>query len=381
MSGEKTEQPSAKRLRDARRKGQVAKSKDFTQTALILALFGYLISAGAMLARSMTELLLMPMDVIDKPFRVVLDQLLTQMIHDATLLMLPWLGIVIVVVILAESLQVGVLFAFEALKPSGKKLNPVENAKNIFAKKNLVELLKSLLKIAFIGALIYTVVRGEIVQLLTLPRAGLDGVGVALTGLLKMVIVNVAVGYTVLALADFVWQRHSYTKGLMMTKEEVKQEYKEAEGDQHIKGARKHLHQELLMSGGAARTRQASVVVTNPTHIAVALLYDPPRTPLPLVLAMGADDLARRIREEAADAGVPMMENVPLARALYAAATVDDFVPASMLEPVAEVLRVVRTLAGKGDDASEVSSRADRPWPADLDELRELGVRDDDPPP
>ncbi len=351
MSGEKTEQPTSKKLRDARRKGQVAKSRDFTQTALVLALFAYVITAGAHLAKGFAELLLMPMDEIQRPFRDVVGSVAQRALQDAVTTMLPFLGIVIVVAIFAEALQVGVLFAFEAIKPSAKKLNVLENAKNMFSKKSLVEFLKNGLKVAFLGALLTVVIRGELGRLATLPLAGIEGVGAAIAMLLKTLIVNVAAAYTVLALADFLWQRHSYRKGLMMSKEEVKQEYKEAEGDQHVKGHRKHLHQELLMSGSVEKTRKASVVVTNPTHVAVALHYEEGATALPVVLAMGTDLVAQRMKAVAREAGIPVMENVPLARALLADAEVDAFVPSDLLEPVAEVLRLVQALArGEGGD-------------------------------
>jgi type III secretion protein U len=349
VSGEKTEQPTAKKLRDARRKGQVAKSRDFTQTALVLSLFAYLIAAGAHLAKAFAELLLMPMDLIQRPFRDVVSSLAQQVAQDAVSLLLPFLGIAIAVAIFAEALQVGVLFAFEAIKPSAKKLNVLENAKNMFSKKSLVEFLKNGLKVGFLGALLTVVIRGELGRLATLPLAGIEGVGTAIAVLLKTLIVNVAAAYTVLALADFLWQRHSYRKGLMMSKEEVKQEYKEAEGDQHVKGHRKHLHQELLMSGSVEKTRKASVVVTNPTHVAVALHYEEGATALPVVLAMGTDDVAQRMKALARELGIPVMENVPLARALLADAEIDAYVPADLLEPVAEVLRLVQALA-RGED-------------------------------
>ncbi len=160
--------------------------------------------------------------------------------------------------------------------------------------------------------------------------------------------VNVAVVYLVVGIADIAWQRFSYKKELMMTKDEVKREYKESEGDPHIKGARKHLHQELMMSGTVEKTRKASVVVTNPTHIAIALHYDDEKTPLPMVLAKGTDLVARRIIEIAHEEGIPVMQNIPLARALNEHAQVDQYVPTELLEPVAEVLRVVRQLAKDG---------------------------------
>lgn len=345
MSGEKTEQPTHKKLEDARKKGQVAKSKDFTQTALILALFGYLIAAGPSLAKGFAELLVLPMGFLNQPFDVALESLVAAVTHKAVMLVLPFIGIVLVIGIGAEMLQVGVLFSFEALKPSGKKLNVAANAKNMFSKKTFVEFLKNILKVGVLGAILYVVIRGEMGHLLELPMAGVAGVGMAITALLKVLIINVAVVYIAIGLADFVYQRYAYKKDLMMSKDEVKREYKEAEGDPHIKGARKHLHQELMMSGQMEKTRKASVLVTNPTHFAVAIYYHDEETPLPMVLAKGVDLIARRMIEIAKEEGIPVMQNIPLARALYAQAQLDQYVPGDLLEPVAEVLRVVRQVA------------------------------------
>jgi len=132
-----------------------------------------------------------------------------------------------------------------------------------------------------------------------------------------------------------------------MSKEEVKQEYKEMEGDPHIKHKRKHLHQEMVMHGATGQARKASVVVTNPTHLAVALYYEPDETPLPLVLAKGEGTLAEAMMQAAREAGVPVMQNIPLARALMAQAQPDQYIPSELIEPVAEVLRLVRKLAAE----------------------------------
>ncbi len=341
---EKTEQPTSKKLRDARQKGQVAHSKDFTQTALTLALFAYLIAHGEALVHSFAELLLMPMGLLGHPFDEAVGALVSEALKSGILLLMPFLGIVLGVGIFAETLQVGVVFAFEAIKPSAKKLDVAANAKNMVSKKNLIEFLKSCLKVGFLSVLLYVVMRDEIAHLLSLPEAGVAGVGTAIAILLKVLIVNVAVVYLILGLADLVYQRFAYTSGLKMTKDEVKREYKEAEGDPHIKGARKHLHQELMMSGMVQNTRKATVVVTNPTHIAIALYYDEERTPLPIVLAKGADLVARRMIEIAREEGIPVMQNIPLARALHEHAQLDQYVPSDMLEPIAEVLRLLEQI-------------------------------------
>lgn len=362
MSGEKTEYPTAKKLRDARMEGQVAHSKDFTQTVLILALFGYMLANAFNIVNAFAELMLLPVAVLGMPFDDAADIVVSQLIRDATWILLPFLGIVIGLGIFAEMLQTGMLFAFKALIPSAKKLSVITNVKNVFSVKNFVEFLKSTLKIVFLSVLIYLVLKDALPTLLTLPQAGLMGVGVAVGSLLKVMIINIAVGYTVIALADLVWQRYQHAKGLMMSKEEIKQEYKEAEGDPHIKHQRKHLHQEMMQEGAVHASRKATVVVTNPTHLAIALRYEEGDTPLPLVLAKGEGALAARMVAAARESGVPVLQNIPLARSLMETAALDQYIPSDLIEPVAEVLRLVREMNGTGMP-SAVTDFAQTPTP------------------
>lgn len=341
---EKTEQPTAKKLRKAREDGQVAHSKDFTQTVLILALFGYLLMDAERLFESLAEMMLTPVGVLGMDFEDAANAVITALLKDAVWLLLPFLLIVIGLGLLAEMLQTGMNFAFKAMLPSAKKLNILSNVKNVVSIKNLIEFLKSNLKIAFLSALIYLVVRDALPTLMTLPAAGLAGVGQAVGMLLKTMIVNVAVAYTVIALADLVWQRFQHTKGLMMSKDEIKQEHKEAEGDPHIKHQRKHLHQEMLQHGAVQSTRKAQVVVTNPTHLAIAIQYDKDKTPLPVVVAKGEGWLAQRMVEAAREEGIPVLQNIPLAHALMNTAQLDQYIPSELIEPVAEVLRLVQRM-------------------------------------
>lgn len=346
MSGEKTEQPSSKKLRDARQKGQVAHSKDFTQVILMLALFGYLLMAGPTLMRSMGEMILLPAQLHGMPFRNALALALEQMFHEGAMLLMPFLLIVICIGIFGETLQVGILFAFESLKPSAKKLNVVDNLKNMFSSKNLVEFVKSCLKVVFLSALVFFVVRDALDPLTKLPSGGVVAIGLAVAEMMRVMVINVVLCFGAIALADLAWQRYHHRKELMMSKEEQKQEYKEMEGDPHIKGKRRHMAQEIAMGGGMpAKTRKASVVVTNPTHIAVALYYREDETPLPTVLAKAEDAIALQMKAVALEEGIPVLENVPLARALYSSTPVDHAIPTELIEPVAEVLRLVRQMA------------------------------------
>lgn len=287
---EKTEQPTAKRLRDSRKKGEVAYSKDFTQTVLIMAIFGYLLSAAAFMVEDLMEMILLPTTLMQMSFADAANVLITELITEAAWFLLPFLGIILVLGVFTDALQVGLVLAFEKLKPSGKKLNAITNLKNIFSKKNLVEFLKSSVKIGFLSGLLWLLLRDAFPIMTSIPQAGLAGMGQVVGSLVKTMLICIGLAYTAIALADFVWQRYSYRKGLMMTKSEVKQEYKQMEGDPLIKHKRKHLHQEMLQEGAVQSARKATVLVTNPTHLAVALHYEEGNS-----AARGAGDGRRRI--------------------------------------------------------------------------------------
>lgn len=345
MSGEKTEQPTQKRLREARGKGDVAYSKDFTQTLLVLALLGYLLANGQGIFQSLGRLVLAPAELVAMPFDAALKTALEIMLREGVELVLPFVLIVLLVGLFGDFLQVGMVLAFEKLKPSGQKLSVAANLKNIFSARNGVEFLKSCLKIVFLSVLVTLVVRDALPQLMMVPHAGLAGMRSAAGSMLSTLLVHVAVAYVVISLADFAWQRMRHRKSLMMSKEEIKQEYKEMEGDPHIRQMRKHLHQEMAMQGAVASARRASVLVTNPTHLAIALFYEEGSTPLPRVLAKGEGALAEQMMRAAREAGVPVMQNIPLAHSLMREAQVDQYIPSELIEPVAEVLRLVRKLA------------------------------------
>ncbi len=351
---EKTEQPTAKKLRDARQRGEVAKSKDFTQTALIVALFAYIIAQGGTIVDEFSRVLLLPYKVIGADFKQAMGLVLDESIRAAVLLILPFLGIVIGVGIFAEAIQTGLLVAFESIKPSAKKLNVIANAKNMFSKKNLVEFLKSLAKIAILGWVVYLLVRDALPLLMHIPYRGMGELGSLVSELLKTLIIQTGFAYVVISLADLAWQRFQYTKGLMMSKDEVKQEYKTSEGDPHVKGHRKQLHQEMLQNDAVQSARSASVVVTNPTHLAIAIRYEEDETPLPIVTGKGEGALAEKMIEAAREAGVPVMQDIPLAHALFDQAPLDQYIPSDLVEPVAAVLRLVRQLAHRDDPDGQV---------------------------
>ncbi|AHB07180.1 type III secretion protein [Pandoraea pnomenusa] len=345
---EKTEQPTPKKQRDAREKGQVAYSKDFTKAMLTVSLLGYLVMRGDVITEQMQSLMLAPAAFLHLPFREALAGIYGQMSTDAMALLAPFILIVIIVGMASDIMQVGLVLAFEAAKPSGDKINPATNLKNIFSKRNLVEFIKSLIKVIVLGVVVMHIVKSSLPGLVTLPSAGVSSVGIASGILLKALLIPIGFVFFLIAGADLLWQRYSHNKELMMSKDEVDREYKEMEGDQDVKQHRKSLHRELLEEDAVERSQSASVLVTNPTHFAIALYYVQDETPLPLILAKGEDQLAQRMIDAARRKGVPIMRNVPLARALWAEGSVDQYIPSTQIAPVAEVIRVVLNMRNEG---------------------------------
>ena len=350
MSGEKTELPTPKRLRKAREDGQVPHSKDLTQTVLVVALFTYMIAAGSGILLQMGEMLLFPVGVLRLEFDAAVNAVLSRMLDESVRLMLPFLLIILILGLFVELAQTGMLIAPKVFTQVGKRLSVVNNVKNIFSAKNFFDFLKSVAKILLLSAVIYSVLEGELTALLTLPRAGLEAVGMAVGDMLKLMLLKVSLGYGLIALVDFLWQRRNHIKQLKMSKHEVEQDHKESEGDPHIKHERRNRHIEMINEESVERARSSSVVVTNPIHLAICLFYEKDRTPLPVVIAKGQGALARRMVVAARQAGVPVMENVPLAWSLHETTDVMAYIPSELIEPVGEVLRMVHAAAGASQE-------------------------------
>lgn len=344
MSGEKTEQPTEHKIRKAREEGQVAKSKDFTQSLLVGALFGYFLVDAANIFNTLAELILFPTQLYGLSFRDAVRVELDHFVLAAAKLLAPFILLVIGVGIFGEMIQTGVLLAFKALIPKGDRMNPATNAKQMFSMKNIVEFIKSILKVCFLTALITIVIRDSLNTLILIPKAGLLGAGAALAEMLKTLVTYSFIAFLAIALGDLAFQRYNHRKQLMMSMDEIKQEYKQLEGDPHMKGHRKQVAKEIAMGEMTLKTRKSSVVVTNPTHLAVALYYKEEETPLPLVMAKGKDQLAYQMVRIALASGIPVMQNVQLARDLMAAAEVDQYIPADLIEPIAELLIAMRRL-------------------------------------
>ncbi len=336
---EKTEDPTPKKLRDARQKGQVAKSQDVTTTALTVSCFVLISALWPWYVEELKALMLLPVSFTTQPFEDVVDEVQKAIVVKILLLSAPMLGLVMVVGIASNLAQVGFMLVFEPIKPELKKLNPLDKLKQMFSMKNLVEFLKSAVKVIVIAVLIYIVTKKSLDPLTRVPYAGETGVLLALKPMLSTLAINVTLVYIALAAVDYFFQKFQHIKQLKMSKDEVKREYKESEGNPEIKGKRKQLHQEMVMNDTMERTRGASVVVTNPTHLAIAIYYKEEDNQMPKVLAKGEDYVAKRMIEVAKQEGIPVMQHIPLARAIYENVDIDRFIPANLIEPMAEVLR------------------------------------------
>lgn len=348
MSGDKTERPTPKRLRDARKKGEVASSKEVVSSTLILAFLGLFAFATPAMLEQFRAMLLMPVPFLNSDFSFAAVTLFDRYLQLAGLILTPFLLICVVVPIVGFGMQFGLLISPERVKPSLNKLNPASYIKRTFGMENLVEFLKSLIKIFVVGFIILFVLRDGMKAIVGATSCGVSCLPQVLGVLFMQLVVMMAGPLIVIAGADFAYQKWSFTGKHKMSKDEVKREYKETEGDPIIKGQRKQLHQQMVLEGQVDRSRKATVLITNPTHIAIAVYYKQGETQLPIVTAMGTDLVARRMIEAATQAGVPVMQNVPLAHALLESASLDEYIPSDLIEPFAEVLRALRDLAPAG---------------------------------
>lgn len=341
-SQEKTEQPTPKRLRDARKKGQVFKSKDLESILVLTATFGAIALSYSYMSSQFREVMRAAFEIaslkemgMGEIYRLGELAFLATVKASTPVLMTAMLTAGIV-----GFLQVGPVFSMEPLKPQTKRLNAIENLKNMLKPKIFFELFKNIMKILVIFIIAYLVVKGLMEPFLMSVTVSPDG-SARLGGLILIrFMIRFLILFLLLAILDLMMQRREYIKNLKMTKEEVKREYKEDEGDPLIKGQRRQIHMEMAMGDVKQRMKGADVVVTNPTHLAVALKYDKQEMVSPRVMAKGQRLFAEYIRELAKEYDIPIVRNVPLAWALIEL-ELDDEIPEKLYLAVAEILTFV----------------------------------------
>lgn len=341
-SGEKTEKASHKKIQDARKKGQVPKSGDINNFATLLGAFGLLLFLGPKFLQE--GRLKMSYYLSHSYERELVAQYQTLFLEGVSFFLIYVVGLflpLMLVGVVANIAQTGFLFTLEPLKPQFSKLNPVSGFKEMFSRKRWFELAKNILKLTVVSAVTLLFLKKQQALLLEFSylnlMEGLTAFGQITKGLIQQIVVTVGV----IAAVDYGFQRFDFSKDMKMTKQEVKEEFKQMEGDPNIKGQRRQKQRELLNGNLTQTVPEATVIVTNPTHFAVALKWEMDSGQLPKVVAKGMDLRAQTIKELAKEHDVPMIENRPLARSLYKLVEVDQDIPPELFEAVSQVIAIV----------------------------------------
>jgi type III secretion YscU/HrpY family protein len=333
---EKTEKPTHRKLQDARKRGEVYKSTELTSTVVFVALM--------LLLSFLAPRFLRQIDVYfsqffrhiprasESPTQIFAAYSAGQSLFESMLF--PILATCVATAVLTVFLQVRPVFSLDPIKPKPERLNPATNLKNLFSSKTIITLAKHLVQSIIIGVVVITVVRGRASDIARSIDASPKQVLYLLADLLQGLCIIVFAVYVFMSAVDYAHQFYEYLKQQKMSKDEVLREYKDIEGDPHIKSHRKALHRSLSQEQAV---KKANVVITNPTHIAVALRYVPGEGELPTVVAKGVDAIAKQIREQARAAGIPIIENKPLARRLHAQVEVNRFIGSDLFAEVAKV--------------------------------------------
>lgn len=349
---QKTEEPSQKRLEEAHEKGNVPVSRELA-SFLMIALLALTVAwlAPGMLKNA--KLLLLPFladaDSLPTDLRGI-SRTLRDLTLSSLLIILVPLAATVAAAIASGVLQNGFMFTTEPMMPKLERLSPLAGIKRIFSMRSVVEFIKNLLKISIVAGVAFIAVYPEMPHLHRLPGSGTEGVLLFLAELAARMTMGIAIAMFFITLFDIFYQRYQHTKSLRMTKQELKDEYKQSEGDPVIKQRLRALRMERARRRMMADVPKADVVITNPTHYAVALKYDTTTMNAPQLLAKGQDLIALKIREIAEKSGVTVVENPPLARALFSSCEIGQEIPVTHYQAVAKIISYVYQLKGKKPD-------------------------------
>ncbi|MCZ7587089.1 MAG: flagellar biosynthesis protein FlhB [Deltaproteobacteria bacterium] len=350
---EKTEQPTSRKLEKAREEGQVAQSQEIPTAMVLAASLAVFVYAGGWMGLRLQDLLRRCFrDVASTDLRA--ETLLGTMIpflQDAVIAILPLILAVLVFGTLAYVGQFGFVVSTKAITPDTKKIDPIAGFKRLFSVRSLFEAVKGLAKVGVIAAIVYAGIRGQMDAILGL--AGLTPFQIVgeLVAIAQSLTLRVVVALVLIAVIDYVYQRQHFMNKQKMTKQEVKDEFKNTEGDPKVKSRIRRIQMELAQKRMMQEVPKADVVITNPTHLAVALRYDRDKDDAPVVVAKGAGFVAQRIREKAREAGVPIIERREIARELYKRCKLGALIPAHLYQAVAEILAYIYSRKAKGHAA------------------------------
>ncbi|WP_027338707.1 flagellar biosynthesis protein FlhB [Halonatronum saccharophilum] len=342
-SGEKTEKATPKKKKEAREEGQVASSKELNSAFTLLTVFLIMYFLMSYILKEMIDF---TTKVLVHYFDMQLSirnfhNLIIEIGFFSLRLLLPVMIGVAFVGVMVSLLQVGVLFTPKVIQPKLSKINPISGFKRLFSKRTLVEFLKSMIKITVVGYTAYLVIMGYVDDIILLLNTGLSNALNIIGNISFSLAMRVSMVFIVVGIADFIYQKWQHEEDLKMTKQEVKEERKQVEGSPEIKSKRRQKQQEMAMSRMMQDVPDATVVITNPTHIAIAVKFNMDEMDVPLVVAKGQDEVAQRIKEIAKENDVEVVEEKPLARALYKIVDVGDEIPMEFYQAIAEILAYI----------------------------------------
>ncbi|WP_157070985.1 flagellar biosynthesis protein FlhB [Alicyclobacillus acidiphilus] len=346
FAGERTERATPRRRDEARREGNVARSPELTSAVALAAVIVALRVSAPMVWGEWENLMQrdLTMSVRQAWTASSVISLLTTQLVGACRVLLPIVGAGLIVGVAVAVAQVRPMFAPNLIAPKFSRIQPLSGLRRLFGTRSLVELGKSLAKLLIVGAISYMTIRQTAGQIRGYGEMGLAQLPASVGDMVFNLGIRIALAMVLLALFDFLYQRFEYERNLRMTKQQVKDEMKEMEGNPEIKAAIRRRARQIAFRRMMDAVPKADVVITNPTHYAIALRYDGESMAAPQVVAKGADQLAQRIKLKAAESNVPMVENRPLAQSLYRMVDVGESVPAELYQAVAEVLAYVYRL-------------------------------------
>lgn len=347
-NGEKTEQATDARREEFRKRGNVAHTKELASAVMLLAAAGGVYALGRFFFKNLYEVFHYSFgnDMVS----LVREGNFTEAFRfcgtKAIILIAPVMGIAGILAAASSILQIGFLQVEDALSPNFEKVNPIEGFKRVFSLRAVVEALKSILKMGAVGIVLYFLLRGEVHQVPYMLTFSIEQIIGYLGAIVVKLLGGVGAVMLVLALADYFYQRWDLEKKMMMTKQEVKEEHKQREGDPMIKSRIRRIQREMASKRMMADVPKADVIITNPTHIAVVLKYSD-NLPAPQLVAMGADLIAEKIKEIGREHNIPIVENKPLARTIFKTMKIGQVIPRELFVAVAEVLSYVYRLRRK----------------------------------
>ena len=348
-SDEKTEEPTQKRKQDARKKGQVFKSTELNSAVVLLAVFVCLKTFGLKKKKKMVELMNLTFEVYmikDDLFTISgIMALATELAIRFFSALLPIFAFAALVGVIANLMQSGLIFTTESIKPKFSNINPINGLKQTFSLKNVAEFFtKTLLKVIVVGFIAYSTIKDNYTAIINTLNLNASSIAQYIMSTIVDLGIKISMWLVVVAVLDVVVQIRKHRKDLRMTKQEIKEEFKQTEGNPQIKGKIKQKQRQMAVNRMMQQIPKADVVITNPTHFAVAIKYSPEENDAPIVIAKGQDYLALRIKEIAKENKVEIVENKALARTLYAAVDIGEPIPEELYQAVAEILAYVYSI-------------------------------------